>query len=1830
MTLDQPAWEQQLPRNRDNMEKNNFPSFSNVRPTHSSIEGETSGYPFVVVDPFTPAQTSFDVATQSLEGFAPANLWSPEFQFAFELEDQTNLNSTFTFNDSEIFDNWDELNPDCDDINKILEIGLNNRDSVSVIQPPSPIQQRYTDTVSWEPSLIPGASSIFKDVKFDIPVEPREISKPLRIPRPARKSVLLRDENMRYNIIPCNTFWKHTNYKLSEEDRQWNENFENLETVESVGPRIYPEHWLRNCLFTAVRDMFDTKDSFFQNFKFTKKQLSILHNLILAGQDNVDGYSRQCRILSLNRLHPIFVTDTLVTGLIIHQHPTHAHAQYMTVACNELWNGLPLKCGDSCRGHGLIKTEGKKNHNIIDIPDDETINKNLAKLGITEENISSFCQYCAVNSHITADCKNKLKKCTRCKSLEHGVLSCPQSIKNVNKSNKKRGALKQQSTNQNQPETQSPAFEIPPPSAESVDGTIETESKSAGEEPNKVTPENEGPKEAVTAQDGEAKEFQWKKPTQAEPSSTPPEIKKEFPTISETKVRPNKKQTVKENTAPPKKPTPVSPNTGLTKKEPADPPAKTHNKKTRKQDRKAGKGKQKESVVIPHTPHNNNTLQVENVAAVRQPAPPKEPTAMDKALIRQKDFEAQVIEDRITRRETQAGVVSYNHNSRIESHVVNTDKFEKFTKVQRFPDNYSVTTHTFSENIWLPRETAFQPAATQPCPSDIPLIHYVTYTSLRVWYDYKGTKLGTTESELITIPASLLMMPRAANSTEAEVITDNTMRKYFCSGTLGTNSNSANCSFALLPRFHVEEAVDVKFVQSHDLIKIQHDENGFFSPPPSNWLSKMFLIFAFILLPFVFPGLRDIIFMILAFLLRVEVSTLFYFAEMLLTSNPLYFFMFVSLLTVSYLTRWKLNPIIQKENGMWREETRPTRLARVAWGKSKSYWSSLSGFFSEDFRKFIVRIFSYIWIALYPVRLLINIIVNITKFSYAFAEFLFAILKPVVKLIGECLKWIGKKIHYALERVSVTTSAIVGWDIEMEEVPDGLFRVVSVFSFNLDTLLQLSIWILYTYSAMSGGLVPSLALLFMFVHAVLPIKGFRTFDSVILAPILEETTKQVFPFFSIVLGLVEARPKSVKNVVVRTLMHHTISTLFPSLPLAMLFHAVINFSIITSYRLRSMRLNRFIFKVVSVLTILTVLHPFIPQVENALGCLILYFALFCANKAFPELELFRITDYLYGYGKLSQNNMIKKRARGLGVKVSMNAKHITQKNVTYRQIAEGGLDERSFKIVPPHPTTNSPTSLLEGYVGRLCSEAPVVDPEEMKNLVKWVETKFLDRVRAINESELISMTDYLNNVSNSKKKRYAKEFKNFCTSNPAEQALLVEKMSVNGAFIKPEFYEKISDPRAIYTPKDLAKCFYGWMFSQIEKQIYEFPEAVKHIPVGKRAAYIKSRLRKFKKFLETDFTSLEGSISAEWLEKVEFLVYRKVFQNCSKETRELVDNMLKMLSSCVVTKTRNFTTVREAGRHSGGMNTALGNLITNMILIAYLFEKEGIPFIAVFEGDDGLINADHIPDLTVVRKLGFKITFDVADTIGGLSFCGMKFSNSGQTMSNPFMIISKITFVPKQYMAAKSDTVDKLITMKCVNALFEHPNCPMVSAYCSKIIEEMRGKFSKNTMIKFVNAMHVDDYQRKRYLDSLSYFRFGNNTPINDDTRYLFYETYGVCPTTQILFESAPTSELSRFIFTQFCPVEWIYNSEKYLSKIPRDGMISETIYQGVYRKTEDLTKIEYIGDLDYDRETLKKQKKDLKIYKRSTAKLVRSVLDHPLTGPSFINQTTLQRIIDA
>lgn len=232
----------------------------------------------------------------------------------------------------------------------------------------------------------------------------------------------------------------------------------------------------------------------------------------------------------------------------------------------------------------------------------------------------------------------------------------------------------------------------------------------------------------------------------------------------------------------------------------------------------------------------------------------------------------------------------------------------------------------------------------------------------------------------------------------------------------------------------------------------------------------------------------------------------------------------------------------------------------------------------------------------------------------------------------------------------------------------------------------------------------------------------------------------------------------------------------------------------------------------------------------------------------------------------------------------------------------------------------------------------------------------------------------------------------------AEVPLL--KMKECKIFIKREVTEEIKEPRIISSRTDHYKAIVAPYIKLIEEKVYD-QHFIKHCNPTEVQKRIKRVLDGFTYYYETDYSSFESSYSPEFIQACEYQLFKHMFRN-----NQHVWRYMKLALDCKNILVCPHLYAKLVGsRMSGEMWTSLGNGFSNMMMIEYmaskLMKQKPFTYDYLVEGDDGLIGTTSKFDLTIVKKLGFKLTLREGSSINDLSFCGMILGPHERLYCNP-------------------------------------------------------------------------------------------------------------------------------------------------------------------------------------------------------------------------------------
>jgi len=235
-------------------------------------------------------------------------------------------------------------------------------------------------------------------------------------------------------------------------------------------------------------------------------------------------------------------------------------------------------------------------------------------------------------------------------------------------------------------------------------------------------------------------------------------------------------------------------------------------------------------------------------------------------------------------------------------------------------------------------------------------------------------------------------------------------------------------------------------------------------------------------------------------------------------------------------------------------------------------------------------------------------------------------------------------------------------------------------------------------------------------------------------------------------------------------------------------------------------------------------------------------------------------------------------------------------------------------------------------------------------------------------------------------------------------------------------------------------------------------------------------------WMETDFNSMESNVRGAFLESEKHLFQMLLPARMSRCFTAVYDGIYS--GNSVRLKSKFFEAIVQAIRLSGQFWTSIGNSSKNFLWITMInlvakmgfdnaiesVRRLGIRGIieelhlsgkALFEGDDGVfrvppgVSKETFDDIAL--KCGLKLKALLSSTLEGLHFCGNRLStifdaDQRVNLRDPFEVLASITHVMGQADSAKHDL--ELLVSRCVSRLIELPCMPLVSVYCSTIIEK--------------------------------------------------------------------------------------------------------------------------------------------------------------------------------
>lgn len=262
----------------------------------------------------------------------------------------------------------------------------------------------------------------------------------------------------------------------------------------------------------------------------------------------------------------------------------------------------------------------------------------------------------------------------------------------------------------------------------------------------------------------------------------------------------------------------------------------------------------------------------------------------------------------------------------------------------------------------------------------------------------------------------------------------------------------------------------------------------------------------------------------------------------------------------------------------------------------------------------------------------------------------------------------------------------------------------------------------------------------------------------------------------------------------------------------------------------------------------------------------------------------------------------------------------------------------------------------------------------------------------------IEADDWIMNYHGAKRRKYMQARQDLATT-PIRRS-----DSYIAAFIKAEKIFELKDPRMIQARSVRYNCVLGDYLKPIEHSLYNIKgtgRLAKYLPASRliakgcnmerRAALIRKKMNRFRQPIVVSLDASRFDAHVTTMLEVEHLIYNRYWRS---------PDLQRILSWQVYNRGRTSNGIRykcKYGRMSGDMNTALGNCIISIIVLANIMRRLHLRpsrWDMLCDGDDVLLFIDHgdqnilqhIPQLYLEH--GFKIKVEnVTSNYNCVQFC---------------------------------------------------------------------------------------------------------------------------------------------------------------------------------------------------------------------------------------------------
>lgn len=392
----------------------------------------------------------------------------------------------------------------------------------------------------------------------------------------------------------------------------------------------------------------------------------------------------------------------------------------------------------------------------------------------------------------------------------------------------------------------------------------------------------------------------------------------------------------------------------------------------------------------------------------------------------------------------------------------------------------------------------------------------------------------------------------------------------------------------------------------------------------------------------------------------------------------------------------------------------------------------------------------------------------------------------------------------------------------------------------------------------------------------------------------------------------------------------------------------------------------------------------------------------------------------------------------------------------------------------PRPDIKHPQSFIDAANVRL-SFVPEPNAGLVSDLSRFVAK---EQRRYFVPIDPLSFEDWLNST------KYSQAKKQFIRRVYNE-----DERYLNKIFVKNESYPEIKPPRLIFNASQNYKNIEGPYVAAFEEQFHQLPGILSGIPVNQWAEKVQRDFCEegLERFLVTDFSSFEASVSKELKEAVENQIYHYVFGN-SVDVKRMELEQVSFANAVYSFKdadgiTQKWKYTRPPYRRSGDQRTYQANTLLNFFVQHFAMRKLNVTNYKVFvSGDDALIGVPKDFDLdryyAIIRGLGLRLT-DAETNYFDSDFCGFNFHPEyprARIAKDHYDVILKVFDYPPELSARAAR---KYVKEKAYCYLIEYAGDPILDPPLRKFVgkfvpKSLDGKHDWWTKLLFYSTMPED------------------------------------------------------------------------------------------------------------------------------------------------------------